>query len=48
MTVLGNDPVQAQKLAYIQQHHLVVWHFHDTWHLLQPGGIVEGVIEEFG
>ena len=48
MTVLGNDPVQAQKLAYIQQHHLVVWRFHDTWHLRQPDGILEGVIEEFG
>ena len=48
MTVLGNDPVQAQKLAYIQQHHLVVLRFHDTWHLRQPDGILEGVIEEFG
>ncbi len=48
MTVLGNDPVQAQKLAYIQQHHLVVWRFHDTWHLRQPDGILEGVIDEFG
>lgn len=48
MTLLGNDPVQAQKLAYIQQHHLVVWRFHDTWHLRQPDGILEGVIGEFG
>ena len=48
MTLLGNDPVQAQKLAYIQQHHLVVWRFHDTWHLRQPDGILEGVIEGFG
>jgi putative NIF3 family GTP cyclohydrolase 1 type 2 len=48
MTLLGNDPVQAQKLAYIQQHHLVVWRFHDTWHLRQPDGILEGVIDEFG
>jgi putative NIF3 family GTP cyclohydrolase 1 type 2 len=48
MTVLGNDPVQAQKLAYIQQHHLVVWRFHDTWHLRNPDGILEGVVEEFG
>jgi len=48
MTVLGDDPVQAQKLAYIKQHHLVVWRFHDTWHLRQPDGILEGVIDEFG
>ncbi len=48
MTVLGDDPVQAQKLAYIKEHHLVVWRFHDTWHLRQPDGILEGVIDEFG
>ncbi len=48
MTVLGDDPVQAQKLAYIQEHHLVVWRFHDTWHLRHPDGILEGVVEEFG
>jgi putative NIF3 family GTP cyclohydrolase 1 type 2 len=48
MTVLGDDPVQAQKLAYIKEHHLVVWRFHDTWHLRKPDGILEGVIDEFG
>ena len=48
MTVLGDDPVQAQKLAYIKEHHLVVWRFHDTWHLRHPDGILEGVIDEFG
>jgi putative NIF3 family GTP cyclohydrolase 1 type 2 len=48
MTVLGDDPVQAEKLVYIQKHHLVVWRFHDTWHLRHPDGILEGVIEEFG
>jgi putative NIF3 family GTP cyclohydrolase 1 type 2 len=48
MTVLGDDPVQAQKLAYIKEHHLVVWRFHDTWHLRHPDGILEGVIAEFG
>jgi len=48
MTVLGDDAVQAQKLAYIKEHHLVVWRFHDTWHLRHPDGILEGVIDEFG
>jgi putative NIF3 family GTP cyclohydrolase 1 type 2 len=48
MTVLGDDAVQAQKLAYIKEHHLVVWRFHDTWHLRRPDGILEGVIDEFG
>jgi putative NIF3 family GTP cyclohydrolase 1 type 2 len=48
MAVLGDDAVQAQKLAYIKDHHLVVWRFHDTWHLRHPDGILEGVIDEFG
>ena len=48
MSVLGNDPVQTQKLAYVKEHHLVVWRFHDTWHLRKPDGILEGVIDEFG
>lgn len=48
MSILGNDPVQAEKLAYIKEHHLVVWRFHDTWHLRQPDGILEGVVDEFG
>jgi putative NIF3 family GTP cyclohydrolase 1 type 2 len=48
MSVLAGDPVQAEKLAYIQKHHLVVWRFHDAWHLRQPDGILEGVVEEFG
>lgn len=45
---LANDPVQQQKLAYIRQHHLVVWRFHDTWHLRQPDGILAGMVDQFG
>ncbi len=47
-SILAGDAVQAQKLEYIRQHHLVVWRFHDTWHLRQPDGILAGVVEEFG
>lgn len=43
-----NDPVQAEKLAYIEKHHLVVWRFHDAWHARKTDGILEGVVEEFG
>jgi len=42
-SVLGNDPVQAQKEAFIRDHHLVVRRFHDLWHLRNPDGILEGV-----
>lgn len=45
---LADDPVQQQKLAYIREHHLVVWRFHDTWHLRRPDGILAGMVEEFG
>ena len=45
---LANDAVQQQKLAYIREHHLVVWRFHDTWHLRQPDGILAGMVDQFG
>lgn len=45
---LANDPVQQQKLAYIREHHLVVWRFHDTWHARQPDGILAGMVNQFG
>lgn len=45
---LAADPVEQQKLAYIREHHLIVWRFHDTWHLRQPDGILGGMVEEFG
>jgi putative NIF3 family GTP cyclohydrolase 1 type 2 len=45
---LSADPVQQQKLAYIREHHLVVWRFHDTWHQRQPDGVLAGVVDRFG
>lgn len=42
------DPVYQQKLAYIREHHLVVFRFHDTWHLRQPDGILAGMVSQFG
>lgn len=45
---LAADPVLQQKLAYIREHHLVVWRFHDTWHLRQPDGILAGMVDQFG
>jgi putative NIF3 family GTP cyclohydrolase 1 type 2 len=45
---LAADPVLTQKLTYIREHHLVVWRFHDTWHLRQPDGILVGMVEQFG
>jgi putative NIF3 family GTP cyclohydrolase 1 type 2 len=45
---LADDPVLQQKLAYIREHHLVVWRFHDTWHMRQPDGILAGMVDQFG
>ncbi len=43
-----DDPVYKEKLAYIQEHHLVVWRFHDSWHLRRPDGIAEGFVAQAG
>ena len=43
-----DDPVYQEKLAYINQHHLVIWRFHDGWHARQPDGIAEGFANHLG
>jgi putative NIF3 family GTP cyclohydrolase 1 type 2 len=43
-----DDPVYKEKLAYIQEHHLVIWRFHDTWHMRRPDGIAEGFVAQSG
>ena len=39
-----NDPVWAQKERFIKEHNLVVWRFHDHWHMRRPDGILFGVV----
>jgi putative NIF3 family GTP cyclohydrolase 1 type 2 len=39
-----NDPVWSEKRAFIEQHGLVVWRFHDHWHMRHPDGIEAGVV----
>jgi putative NIF3 family GTP cyclohydrolase 1 type 2 len=43
-----NDAVIAAKLAYIKEHNLVVWRFHDHWHMRRPDGIQTGMIRALG
>jgi putative NIF3 family GTP cyclohydrolase 1 type 2 len=43
-----NDAVWADKLKFIQEHHMVVWRFHDHWHMRRPDGIMEGVLHSLG
>ena len=45
---LKNDPVFEQKIAYIREHHLVIWRFHDQWHWRKPDGIIEGFTQAVG
>jgi putative NIF3 family GTP cyclohydrolase 1 type 2 len=47
-TLFADDPVYKEKLAYIQEHHVVIWRFHDTWHLRHPDGIAEGFAAQAG
>jgi putative NIF3 family GTP cyclohydrolase 1 type 2 len=42
------DPVLAEKLAFIKEHHMVVWRFHDHWHLRHPDGILAGMVHALG
>jgi putative NIF3 family GTP cyclohydrolase 1 type 2 len=48
-TAFRNDPVYKEKIAYIEQHHLVVYRLHDQIHA-DPAGdhILAGVYEAFG
>jgi putative NIF3 family GTP cyclohydrolase 1 type 2 len=36
--------VWAQKERFIKEHNLVVWRFHDHWHMRRPDGILFGVV----
>ncbi|HJZ64757.1 MAG TPA: Nif3-like dinuclear metal center hexameric protein [Candidatus Acidoferrum sp.] len=43
-----SDAVLAEKRRFIEEHHLVVWRFHDYWHMRQPDGILLGVVKQLG
>jgi len=43
-----NDPVWAEKRAFIEKHGMVVWRFHDHWHMRKPDGIEEGTVHALG
>ena len=43
-----HDAVWADKEAFIRQHHMVVWRFHDHWHARKPDGIMLGMVKALG
>ncbi len=42
------DPVWAEKRAFIEKHGMVVWRFHDHWHMRKPDGIEAGTVHALG
>lgn len=45
---LKNDPVYQAKRKLIDDNGLVVWRFHDGWHMHRPDGIMTGLIAQLG
>jgi putative NIF3 family GTP cyclohydrolase 1 type 2 len=43
-----NDPVLAAKRAFIAEHGLVIWRFHDHWHRMKRDGIELGMAHALG
>lgn len=43
-----NDQVLADKQKFIKDHNLVVWRFHDHWHMRNPDGILLGMTKTLG
>lgn len=43
-----SDPVWAEKRAFIEKHGMVVWRFHDHWHMRKPDGIEAGTVHALG
>lgn len=43
-----SDPVWAEKREFIEKRGMIVWRFHDHWHMRTPDGIEAGVVEALG
>jgi putative NIF3 family GTP cyclohydrolase 1 type 2 len=44
----AHNPIYAEKRKYIEDHHLVIWRFHDHIHMMNPDGIIAGVVHRLG
>jgi putative NIF3 family GTP cyclohydrolase 1 type 2 len=45
---LHDDPVYQAKRQLIDAHNIVIWRFHDYWHLTRPDGIMVGLAQRLG
>lgn len=43
-----NDAVWADKEKFIREHKMVVFRFHDHWHMRRPDGILQGMTNALG
>jgi putative NIF3 family GTP cyclohydrolase 1 type 2 len=43
-----NDQVWKDKDKFIRDHKMVVFRFHDHWHMRRPDGIMQGVLRDLG
>ncbi len=44
----ADDPVYREKLAFIQEHHMVVFRLHDQIHSVSPDPVVLGLVQSLG
>jgi len=45
---LEGNPVYAFKRDLLERNGIVVWRFHDYWHMHRPDGITTGVLKQLG
>lgn len=45
---LADDPIFQEKRAFIEQHNLVIWRFHDNLHRHQPDPTMAGISQVLG
>ena len=43
-----SDAVWKEKRAFIEKNGLVIWRFHDHWHMRKPDGILAGMVRALG
>jgi putative NIF3 family GTP cyclohydrolase 1 type 2 len=43
-----NDAVWKEKREFIEKNGMMVWRFHDHWHLRKPDGILAGMVQALG
>lgn len=48
VSALEDNVVYQAKRTLIDDHGIVIWRFHDHWHMHQPDGIMTGVISKLG